>query len=126
MGWVRIENPPQELLDRLLQQARQDEGPCRDCLVEPGKRHRAGCDTARCTNCGGQRLSCDCTTGRTDIWDGLWPHTMLCHQKGWVAKWEGAGVFEGDYTFDYNRATVETISSTKKPTPDKPRRKVRW
>jgi len=33
---------------------------CHDCHVKEGQLHKQLCDVATCTNCGGQRLWCDC------------------------------------------------------------------
>lgn len=33
---------------------------CRDCNVEIGKFHHAGCDYERCGICGEQKIACDC------------------------------------------------------------------
>ncbi len=46
---------------------------CHDCGVAPGTAHNRHCDVARCLNCGGQRLSCDCPQAGKDIWTGEWP-----------------------------------------------------
>ena len=44
---------------------------CHDCKVELGERHLEGCDTARCSSCGCQRLTCTCESGEPDIWTGI-------------------------------------------------------
>ena len=48
-----------------------------------GSKHDDNCDVARCTKCGGQRLSCDCKNGDgdSDIWSGLWPGVMECYKN---------------------------------------------
>ena len=33
---------------------------CHDCGCKEGEIHEVGCDCERCTNCGGQLISCDC------------------------------------------------------------------
>lgn len=51
-------------------------GACPDCAVKPGSYHIDGCDVARCTSCGIQRISCDhgnTRTGWGQLWIGVWP-----------------------------------------------------
>jgi hypothetical protein len=106
--FIRVENPSKELLDKLLSE--RPIRPCPDCSVKPGKPHKPGCDVARCTNCGGQAISCDCPNdvGAGDVWNGLWPGTKECYEKGYVAIWRGGGITpEGYLTFDYNRLAAE-------------------
>ncbi|MEV4861445.1 hypothetical protein [Streptomyces ossamyceticus] len=46
---------------------------CPDCHVMPGRPHTDGCDNARCTACGEQRITCahrGSDTGWGQIWDG--------------------------------------------------------
>lgn len=44
---------------------------CPDCHVPPGQPHDDGCDTARCTSCGEQRITCK--HGGSDIgWGQIW------------------------------------------------------
>jgi hypothetical protein len=50
---------------------------CPDCGVGPATPHEEGCDVARCTVCGGQRLLCEMTEGHAEgggtTWTGEWP-----------------------------------------------------
>ena len=77
---------------------------CNDCDVLPGERHHEGCDVARCTVCGGQRLGCPCLDGSTDTWTGLWPGTELCREKGWVL--DARDPVDGGPWPDLNRLAV--------------------
>ena len=48
---------------------------CRDCNAKPGEMHMDGCDTERCSSCGGQRIQCDCPDHDPAFsrWSGFWP-----------------------------------------------------
>jgi len=48
---------------------------CHDCGAEPGRPHKRGCDTERCSSCGGRRVCCRCR-GHDPLfarWTGIWP-----------------------------------------------------
>lgn len=48
---------------------------CHDCSAKPGQPHVEGCDTERCSVCGGQSFLDDCE-GHDPLfarWTGLWP-----------------------------------------------------
>ena len=63
--------------------AKQKPRNCPDCGVSSGTKHDDNCDVARCTKCGGQRLSCECENGDgdSDIWLGLWPGVKECYES---------------------------------------------
>ncbi len=48
---------------------------CHDCGAKPGQCHQDGCDTERCSACGGQRLICSCDNHDPQFarWSGFWP-----------------------------------------------------
>lgn len=49
---------------------------CTDCHVLPGQPHDDGCDVARCTECGVQRIGCEHGSqdvGWGQIWTGEYP-----------------------------------------------------
>jgi len=48
---------------------------CHDCGAKPGKPHKDGCDTERCSVCGRQRIQCDCKGHDKAFarWTGIWP-----------------------------------------------------
>ena len=52
---------------------------CHDCNAKPGEPHLRGCDTERCSVCGGQRLGCEGDDDCKDhdplfaVWTGIWP-----------------------------------------------------
>lgn len=64
---------------------------CPDCQVEIGQYHRYNCDVARCLYCGGQAISCICTSKQKgkDTWKGYWPGKKECHEYGFFCYWDG-------------------------------------
>ena len=49
---------------------------CPDCGVGLFERHKSNCDITCCSNCGTQRLTCECKTGHNpwfSAWRGYWP-----------------------------------------------------
>lgn len=61
--------------------------PCGDCGVEPGWPHIDGCDVARCTECGWQRIGCEheeSALGWGQTWTGVWPGEAECHELGLI------------------------------------------
>lgn len=90
----------------------QDMPRCHDCGAPPGYTHRDGCDTERCTVCGGQRLQCGCEghDKRRAFWTGMWPGAEACMELGWYSKmvagrtgWHRCSPSDPDGTQDMNR-----------------------
>jgi len=90
----------------------QDLRRCHDCGAPPGYTHREGCDTERCTVCGGQRLQCCCEghDRRRAFWTGTWPGSEACMELGWYSKmipgrtgWHRCEPGDPDGTPDMNR-----------------------
>jgi hypothetical protein len=48
---------------------------CHDCGAKPGEMHGDGCDTERCSVCGGQYIGCGCEGHDKTFarWTGIWP-----------------------------------------------------
>tara|TARA_R110002049_G_scaffold215606_1_gene387053 strand:+ start:13193 stop:13795 length:603 start_codon:yes stop_codon:yes gene_type:complete len=48
---------------------------CPDCGAAVGKPHKNGCDVQRCSICGSQKISCNCTDRDplASVWTGEWP-----------------------------------------------------
>lgn len=59
---------------------------CHDCGAKPGEQHMDGCDTERCSGCGGQRLSCNCVD-ENDIELGCKDHDK--EYSRWTGYWPG-------------------------------------
>jgi len=57
---------------------------CHDCGAKPGEMHQDGCDTERCSSCGGQKLQCDCPGHDPAFarWTGLWPGSVEAFALG--------------------------------------------
>jgi hypothetical protein len=63
-------------------------GDCGDCGTRPGQPHEDGCDVARCTVCGWQRIGCEHGTsdaGWGEVWSGVWPGYAECRELGWFS-----------------------------------------
>lgn len=69
---------------------------CPDCGMEIGEQHLEGCDVARCSICGGQRLSCNCKSGDGGEWTGTWPGTLEALELGLVCCWEDTKEWQAD------------------------------
>ncbi len=57
---------------------------CHDCAAKPGEQHQDGCDTERCSVCGGQRLVCWCAGHDKELakWTGHWPGKQRADELG--------------------------------------------
>lgn len=57
---------------------------CHDCGAEAGQMHLHGCDTERCSVCGGQRLQCECEGHDPAFarWTGFWPGKLEADALG--------------------------------------------
>ena len=56
-----------------------------DGAVKPGQPHDPNCDIARCSSCGGQRLSCAGCADHDPLfarWTGLWPGSAEAEALG--------------------------------------------
>lgn len=72
--------------------------PCYGCRVQPGENHQAGCDWARCPDCGEQLIFHECEwweddePDRPSTWHGLDPKAEVARAMGW---WTTAVGIEG-------------------------------
>ena len=57
---------------------------CHDCDTPPGEPHFDGCDVERCSECGGQRLGCECLNHDPAFarWSGFWPGLLEAEALG--------------------------------------------
>tara|TARA_R110002111_G_scaffold100975_1_gene156372 strand:+ start:16433 stop:16927 length:495 start_codon:yes stop_codon:yes gene_type:complete len=53
---------------------------CPDCGTALGEPHKNDCDIQRCSECGGQKISCDCATHTPSksVWNDEWPESQDC------------------------------------------------
>ena len=78
-----------EICEKLIAKEKAEpKHPCNDCGVKPGEIHEEGCDVARCTTCGGQRLGCDCEEENEDVWTGIWPGTIEALELRLLTCWD--------------------------------------
>ena len=85
---------------------RQPYAICPDCGVEPNEPHESGCDVARCTECGGQRLGCDCQNEDEEIWTGIWPGIKECYEQRLICCWGD----DREWRFDLNEQAMRKQS----------------
>lgn len=63
---------------------------CHDCGVSIGELHIDGCDNESCTECGLQRISCECESDDRERWTGIARERMLklCEEKNLFTVWD--------------------------------------
>lgn len=91
--------------------------PCPDCGVDVGHQHRAGCDVARCKECGTQALQCDehpltATTTWTGIWPGVVEATELDLWCYWGPPWIACTAGHRGAMPDLNRLAIACMDGT--------------
>lgn len=89
------------ICERLWKEALEQVGTCPDCGVGGNSKHLDGCDTARCVNCGGQALSCDCGDTKPDIWSGIYPGYSECYKLKLICYHQGF-MYVDHWSFDLN------------------------
>jgi hypothetical protein len=62
---------------------------CNDCGVSIGELHVDGCDIEACTECGLQRISCECNSNDREKWTGIAFERLLkiCEEKNLFTIW---------------------------------------
>lgn len=93
---------------------------CPDCGVKPDEIHENGCDVERCPDCGGQYISCDCTSTDNRLpWTGIWPGVEECREFGWYSKfisglgWVSCDKEDPNAHENLNRLYVDAVWSKK-------------
>lgn len=63
---------------------------CHDCGVRPGEAHISGCDTERCSVCGGQWIACGHKRHDPQFarWTGIFPGHGEALALGLYSKWD--------------------------------------
>jgi len=80
--FYKIHNPTESLIEALWsEELKTFRDRCPDCATKINEKHFEGCDVARCTNCGGQRLDCGCEEDSWDIWTGIWPGLKEAYEQ---------------------------------------------
>jgi len=86
-------NPLQQLKDKS----------CPSCQCAVGEAHSPGCDRERCASCGGQRISCGCSTETAGIpWAGEAHGKADCRRLGFYSKPKSSNPRDGWVTCDKN------------------------
>jgi len=94
------------ICERLWKEAQEEADTCPDCGVKGGSKHQYGCDIARCVNCGGQAIYCDCNKPEEDIWSGIYPGYKECYEKKLIC-YHDFDMYENHWSFDLN--TLATL-----------------
>lgn len=97
-----------KIIKDLIEKESSDKRPtCPDCGVSIGENHVEGCDVARCSVCGFQRLGCECEGGNGGIWTGIWPGTLEALELGLVCCWNDTK----EWTADLNAYVKKKIDN---------------
>lgn len=98
-----------EICKKLWKEEKSSKGKCHDCDARIGTEHGINCDTARCSECGGQLLSCGCKNGQPDVWTGIWPGIKECYEQKLITRFGP----NAKWSFDLNREAVLSMQSKK-------------